>query len=81
MLVGSRRWNPCLTGFLSRSAEEAEQAREINSFGGFVEPPDLLNDSFARYGFNGQADHQSKHGSSPVQFFAENLLWIRGVGG
>ena len=63
------------------SAEEAEKTREIDSFSGFVESPDLLDDSFAGHGFNCETDHQAKHGSTAIELFAENLLWIRGVGG
>tara|TARA_B100001063_G_C16351154_1_gene351439 strand:- start:248 stop:490 length:243 start_codon:yes stop_codon:yes gene_type:complete len=67
--------------FLNQSAEEAEKIREIYSFGGFVEPPNLLDDSFSGDGFNGKTDHQAQHGCATVELFAENLLRIRGVGG
>ena len=63
------------------SAEEAEKSGEVDSFGRFVESPDLLDDSFAGRGFNGETDHQAKHGSAAIELFAENLLWVRGVGG
>ena len=72
------QWDQLLV--LNDSAEEAEKTREINSFGGFVEPPDLLNDSFAGHGFNGKTDDQAQHGSAAIELFTENLLWIRGVG-
>ena len=62
-------------------AKEAEKTRKIDSFGGFVEPPDLLDDPFAGHGFNGKADHQAQHGSATVELFTENLLRIRGFGG
>ena len=66
---------------LNQSAEEVQKTREIDSFGGFVEPPDLLDDSFSGNCFNGKTDDQAQHGSATVELFAENLLWVRGVGG
>ena len=66
---------------LIHSAEEVQESREIDSFGGFVETPNLLDDSLAGNGFNGKTDDQTQHGSAAIELFTENFLWIRGVRG
>ncbi len=49
----------------SHSAEETQKSRAIDPFGGFVKTPDLLNDSFAGHGFNGETtDRKAKRGSA-----------------
>ena len=60
----------------SKSAEEVDYEREIQTRGCLVEAPDLLDNPFASDGLSCYTDEESKHCYTAIQLFIESFGWV-----
>ena len=60
----------------SKSAEEVDYEREIQTRGCLVEAPDLLDNPFASDGLSCYTDEESKHRCTTIQLFIESFGWV-----